>query len=351
MNILTGDRPTGRLHIGHFVGSLRERVRIQNQENYDNFFIMIADSQALTDNYGNPQKVSDNLLEVMIDYLSVGLDPNKITFLIQSKIPALPELFSYFMNIVKLPRLLRNPTIKNEIKDRGYSEKSGLPVGFVNYPISQAADILGFKSNLVPVGEDQLPMLEQAREIAKSFNTLYDKEVFPLPNPITPKNKVCARLPGIDGNSKMSKSLNNCIYISDDSKTLKEKINKMYTDPLHIKISDPGHVEGNIVFVYLDAFCEKRHLEKYLPEYKSLDEIKGHYEHGGLGDSVLKKLLFNILDEILTPFREKRKYYEEHKNLVIKYLIDGTRKANEFINKTMVEVKQTMGIDYFDDLI
>lgn len=348
INILTGDRPTGRLHIGHYVGSLRERIKLQNESNYDNFFIMIADSQALTDNFGNPQKVSDNLLEVMIDYLSVGLDPNKITFFIQSKISALPELFTYFMNLVKLPRLLRNPTIKNEIKDRGYSETVGIPVGFINYPISQAADILGFKANYVPVGEDQLPMLEQAREIAKSFNLTY-KQVFNLPEAILPKNKVCARLPGIDGNSKMSKSLNNCIYLSDDSKTLKEKVNKMYTDPLHININDPGHIEGNIVFTYLDAFCENSHLTKYLPQYNSLDELKQHYEKGGLGDSVVKKLLFNILDEILEPFRQKRKYYEEHKDIVINYLKEGTKKANNYINETLKEVKDAIGINYFND--
>ena len=347
INVLTGDRPTGRLHIGHYVGSLRERVKIQDEMKYDNFFIMIADSQALTDNYGNPQKVTENLLEVMIDYLSVGLDPQKVTFFIQSSIAALPELFCYFMNLVKLPRLLRNPTIKNEIKDRGYSEKIGLPVGFVNYPISQAADILGFKATIVPVGEDQLPMLEQAREIAKTFNALY-KEIFPMPEPITPKNKVCARLPGIDGSSKMSKSLHNCIYLSDDSKTLKEKVNKMYTDPLHIRIEDPGHIEGNIVFTYLDAFCENRHLEKYLPQYKNLTQIKEHYQRGGLGDSVIKKLLFNILNETLTPFREKRKYYEEHKDLVIDYLKSGTQVANNFINETMREVKKAMGLNYFD---
>lgn len=349
INILTGDRPTGRLHIGHFVGSLRERVRLQNEGKFDNYYIMIADAQALTDNYGNPQKVSDNLLEVMIDYLSVGLDPNKVTFFIQSKIPALPELCSYFMNLVKLPRLMRNPTVKSESKDRGFSG-TGLPVGFVNYPISQAADILGFKTNLVPVGDDQLPMIEQAREIAKSFNSIY-AEVFPMPEAILPKNKTCARLPGIDGNAKMSKSSNNCIYISDDSKTLKEKINKMYTDPLHININDPGHIEGNIVFTYLDAFCEKEHFSKYLPEYKNLSELKAHYKRGGLGDSKIKKFLFAILDETLTPFREKRAYYESHKELVVGYLVDGTRRANAFISKTLAEAKHAMGIDYYDDQI
>lgn len=350
INILSGDRPTGKLHIGHYVGSLRERVRIQNEGKYDNFFILIADVQALTDNYGNPQKVRDNLLEVMLDYLSVGLDPNKITFFIQSKVPALTELFTYFMNLVRLPRLMRNPTVKSETNERGYNS-TGLPVGFVNYPISQAADILGFKANFVPVGEDQLPMLEQAREIAKSFNTVY-ADVFPIPEPILPKNKVCARLPGIEGvDAKMSKSLNNCIYLSDDSKTLKEKINKMYTDPLHININDPGHVEGNVVFVYLDAFCEKQHLEKYLPQYKSLDEIKEHYKRGGLGDSVLKKLLFNVLDEILSVFRERRQYYENHQELVEQYLIEGTKRANAFINKTLAEAKHAMGIDYFDGKI
>ena len=348
INILTGDRPTGKLHLGHFVGSLKERVNLMNNKTFDNFFVMIADAQALTDNFGNPQKVRENILEVMLDYLSVGLDPQKVTFFVQSYIPALTEITTYFMNLVTLPRLLRNPTIKSEIKLRGYSESQGLPVGFINYPISQASDILGFKANLVPVGEDQLPMLEQAREICRSFNSTY-KEIFPMPEPIVPSNKLCARLPGIDGDAKMSKSLNNCIYISDDSKTVKEKINKMYTDPNHIKVSDPGRIEGNIVFIYLDVFCEEKHFEKFLPEYKNLDELKQHYTRGGLGDVKVKNFLYSILEELLNPFRERRKYYEENIEKVFEILKQGTEKANKFIAPTLNEVKNAIGIDYFQD--
>lgn len=349
INILTGDRPTGKLHIGHYVGSLRERVRIQNEGKYDNLFVMIADSQALTDNAGNPQKVRDNVLQVMLDYLSVGLDPNKTIFFVQSHISALNELTMYYMNLVTLPRLLRNPTVKSEIAFRGYDDSSkGVPVGFVNYPISQAADITAFKAKFVPVGEDQLPMIEQTREIVKSFNSTY-KEVLVLPEPVVPKNKVCCRLPGIDGNAKMSKSLNNCIYLSDDSQTLKSKIKKMYTDPSHIKISDPGHIEGNIVFTYLDAFCVEEHFKLFLPQYENLNQLKEHYKKGGLGDVTIKNFLFSILDSILTPIRERRKYYENNIEQVYKILYEGSEKAKQFADNTLLEVKQAMGINYFND--
>ena len=349
INILTGDRPTGRLHIGHFVGSLRERVRIQNEDNYDNMFVMIADSQALTDNAGNPQKVRDNIKEVLLDYLSVGLVPDKTTFFIQSQIPALTELTMYYSNLVSLPRLLRNPTVKAEIKFRGFDDSTkGVPVGFATYPISQAADITAFKAKLVPVGEDQLPMIEQTREIVHSFNTTY-AEVLVTPEPVVPTNKACCRLPGIDGNAKMSKSLGNCVYLSDDTDTIKAKIRKMYTDPTHIKVTDPGHVEGNVVFTYLDAFCQDEHFAKYLPQYNNLDELKSAYQRGGLGDVVIKNLLFNILEEVLTPIRERRKYYEQNMPLVLDIIKEGTAKANAFAEATLQDVKKAMNIDYFND--
>ena len=349
INILTGDRPTGRLHIGHFVGSLRERVRIQNEGNYDNMFVMIADSQALTDNAGNPQKVRDNIKEVLLDYLSVGLVPDKTTFFIQSQIPALTELTMYYSNLVSLPRLLRNPTVKAEIKFRGFDDSTkGVPVGFATYPISQAADITAFKAKLVPVGEDQLPMIEQTREIVHSFNTTY-AEVLVTPEPVVPTNKACCRLPGIDGNAKMSKSLGNCVYLSDDTDTIKAKIRKMYTDPTHIKVTDPGHVEGNVVFTYLDAFCQDEHFAKYLPQYNNLDELKSAYQRGGLGDVVIKNLLFNILEEVLTPIRERRKYYEQNMPLVLDIIKEGTAKANAFAEATLQDVKKAMNIDYFND--
>lgn len=349
INILTGDRPTGRLHIGHFVGSLRERVRIQNEEKYSNLFVMIADSQALTDNAGNPQKVRDNVLNVMLDYLSVGLDPNKTTFFVQSYITALPELTMYYMNLVSLPRLLRNPTVKAEIAFRGFDNSAkGVPVGFATYPISQAADITAFKAKYVPVGEDQLPMIEQTREIVKSFNSIYG-EVLVTPEPIVPNNRVCCRLPGIDGNAKMSKSLNNCIYLSDNSATVKSKIRSMYTDPNHIKVSDPGKIEGNTVFTYLDAFCEEKHFVEFLPEYKNLDELKNKYKAGGLGDMTIKNFLYNVLESILNPIRERRAYYENNLDLVFEILKRGSEKAQLFANQTLYEVKNVMGINYFND--
>src|SRR5574344_282753 len=269
--ILTGDRPTGRLHIGHYVGSLKQRLLLQNEGNYDEMLIMIADTQALTDNFGNPQKVRNNILEVMIDYLSIGLDPNKVTMFVQSSVRALPELTMYYMNLVTLPRVLRNPTIKSEIKLRGFDDNNGgIPVGFANYPISQASDITAFKANIIPVGDDQLPMIEQAREIVRSFNSTYG-EVLIEPNPKLPDNETCLRLPGIDGKAKMSKSLGNCIYLSDDKDTIAKKIKQMYTDPTHIKLEDPGHIEGNVVFTYLDALSTEEHFKKYLPEYNNLD--------------------------------------------------------------------------------
>jgi len=348
--ILTGDRPTGKLHIGHYVGSLKQRVLLQEKKEFDKMFIMIADTQALTDNYGTPQKVRDNIIEVMLDYLSVGLTPNEVIFFIQSEIKALPELTTYYMNLVTLSRLLRNPTVKSEIKFRGFdNEKKGIPVGFANYPISQAADITAFKANIIPVGEDQLPMLEQAREIVNSFNNTYNTNVLVMPEPLIPANKICSRLPGIDGNAKMSKSLNNCIYLSDDSETVKKKIRSMYTDPNHIKITDPGKVEGNIVFTYLDAFSKEEHFSKYLPEYKNLEELKEHYQKGGLGDIKIKNFLTEIMEEMLEPIRERRKYYEQRIPEVIEILKNGTEIANNVANNTLKEVKEAMGIDYLNN--
>ena len=348
--ILTGDRPTGRLHIGHFVGSLKERVKLQNEGNYDKLFIMIADAQALTDNSGTPQKVRDNVIEVMLDYLSVGLTPDKTTFFVQSEIKALPELTAYYMNLVTLPRLLRNPTVKSEIAMRGFdSDSHGIPVGFANYPISQAADITAFKANLIPVGDDQLPMIEQTREIVKSFNHTYNCDVLVYPKEKLPENDTCRRLPGIDGNAKMSKSLGNCIYLADSEEELKTKVKKMYTDPTHINIDDPGHVEGNMVFTYLDALCTDDHFKKYLPDYKNLDELKEHYTNGGLGDSKIKNFLFEVINDTLKPVREKRAYYENRIDEVYNMLKEGTKIANEVADNTLKEVKDAIGINYFDN--
>ncbi len=345
MTILTGERPTGNLHLGHYVGSLKERIRIQNEEKYDDIFIMIADMQALTDNSGNPMKVRNNVMEVMLDYLSVGLDPKKITFLIQSTITALPELTMYYMNLVTMARLLRNPTVKDEIKERGM--ENSLPVGFANYPISQAADITAFKATTVPVGIDQMPVIEQTREIVKTFNATY-KEVLVMPSGVVPKSEKEARLPGIDGASKMSKSSGNCIYLKDDSTTVKEKVFKMYTDPNHIKVEDPGKIEGNMVFTYLDVFSNPTHFEKYLKEYKDLNELKEAYKKGGVGDIKIKTFLYNILEELLTPFRTRRKYYEERLPEVVEILKQGNEKANKVANNTLKEVKQAIGLNYFD---
>ena len=347
--ILTGDRPTGNLHIGHYVGSLKQRVELQNKGDYDKLLIMIADAQALTDNSGNPQKVINNVMEVMLDYLSVGLDPEKVTFFIQSEIRALPELTAYYMNLVTLPRLLRNPTVKSEIQQRGYdSETRGIPVGFANYPISQAADITAFKATIVPVGEDQLPMLEQAREIVKSFNTTYNCETLVMPKPVLPENEVCLRLPGTDGNAKMSKSLGNCIYLKDDSETLKQKVMSMYTDPDHIKIEDPGKIEGNTVFTYLDAFATDDDFKNYLPEFENLEDLKNHYKQGGVGDMKIKKFLFTILDNLLAPIREKRIKLENNKDEIMNILKEGTLFANKLADETLKEVKESIGINYFN---
>lgn len=342
--ILTGDRPTGRLHLGHFVGSLKERVRIQNEEKYDDLFLMIADAQALTDNFDNPKKVRENVLEVAIDYLSVGIDPNKSTIFIQSEVSELTELCFYYMNLVTVSRLQRNPTVKNEIKQKDFNKS--IPTGFLCYPISQAADITAFKTNLVPVGEDQLPMIEQTNEIVTAFNRIYGETLVNC-KAVLSKNSLEQRLPGLDGNAKMSKSLGNCIYLSDSSEELKKKVMSMYTDPNHIKVEDPGKIEGNMVFTYLDVFSSEELIQKY-SDYRNLDEIKSHYKKGGLGDVKIKILLFNIIDEILTPIREKRKYYENHIDEVKEILRKGTLKARKTARETLKEVKESIGINYFD---
>ena len=343
--ILTGDRPTGKLHLGHYIGSLKNRVALQNEGNYDEMYLMIADSQALTDNFDNPKKVRDNIINVALDYLSVGIDPKKVNIFIQSQIPALTELSFYYMNLVTVSRLQRNPTVKNEIKEKSF-EKS-IPVGFFCYPISQAADITAFKANIIPVGNDQLPMLEQTNEIVSSFNRIYGETLVPC-KAILNENKIAQRLPGLDGNAKMSKSLNNGIYLSDPSDVIYKKVMSMYTDPNHIKVEDPGKVEGNMVFTYLDVFSSDEQISKY-SEYKTLDEMKKAYEKGGLGDVKIKKVLYNVLDEILSPIREKRKYYEEHLDEVYNILKEGTNKANEKANKTLKEVKKAIMIDFFEE--
>lgn len=343
--ILTGDRPTGKLHLGHYIGSLKNRVVLQNEGNYDEMYLMIADSQALTDNFDNPKKVRDNIINVALDYLSVGIDPKKVNIFIQSQIPALTELSFYYMNLVTVSRLQRNPTVKNEIKEKSF-EKS-IPVGFFCYPISQAADITAFKANIIPVGNDQLPMLEQTNEIVSSFNRIYGETLVPC-KAILNENKIAQRLPGLDGNAKMSKSLNNGIYLSDSSDVIYKKVMSMYTDPNHIKVEDPGKVEENMVFTYLDVFSSDEQISKY-SEYRTLDEMKKAYEKGGLGDVKIKKVLYNILEEILSPIREKRKYYEEHLDEVYSILKEGTTKANEKANKTLKEVKKAIMIDFFEE--
>ena len=344
--ILTGDRPTGRLHVGHYVGSLRRRVELQNSGEYEKIFIMIADAQALTDNFENPEKVRQNIIEVALDYLSVGLDPAKSNLFIQSQIPELTELTFYYMNLVTLSRLERNPTVKTEIKLRNF--ETSIPVGFLCYPISQAADITAFKATTVPVGEDQLPMLEQTKEIVRKFNSIYD-DVLVEPEVLLPDNAACLRLPGTDGKAKMSKSLGNCIYLADDPKEVQKKIMSMYTDPLHLRIEDPGHLEGNAVFTYLDAFCKPEHFERYLPEYAGLDELKAHYQRGGLGDVKIKKFLNKIIQEELEPIRVRRKEYEKDIAAVYDILKAGTEAARETAAQTMDEVKKAMKIDYFND--
>ena len=343
--ILTGERPTGPLHIGHYVGALRKRVEMQNTGDYE-IFVLIADLQALTDNFSNPEKIRENILEVTLDNLAVGIDPEKVTFVVQSQIPALYELPMFYANLVSQARLERNPTVKSEIKLRGFDKS--IPAGFVNYPISQAADITAFKATHVPVGDDQLPMIEQTREIVETFNRVY-KEVLVMPQAVLPDNETCKRLPGTDGNAKMGKSLGNCIYLKDDEETIKKKVMSMYTDPDHIKVEDPGQVEGNIVFTYLDCFATDKDFEKYLPEYKNLDELKKHYQNGGLGDVVIKKFLNNVMQDVLRPIREKRKYYEERKEEVYNMLEEHAKKATLYTNEVLKEVKSVIGINYFED--
>ena len=344
--ILTGDRPTGRLHIGHYVGSLKRRVELQNSGEFKNIYIMIADAQALTDNFDNPEKVRQNIMEVALDYLSVGLNPELSTIFIQSMITELTELTFYYMNLVTLARLQLNPTVKSEIQMRDF--KSSIPVGFLCYPISQAADITAFKADVIPVGEDQLPMIEQTREIVRKFNHIYD-EVLVEPKALLPDNQVCMRLPGIDGKAKMSKSLGNCIYLSDSAEDVQKKIMSMYTDPTHLKVTDPGHVEGNTVFTYLDAFCKPEHFERYWNEYASLDEVKEHYTRGGLGDVKVKRFLNSIVNEELEPIRARRKEYEQDLGAVYEILKAGTANAKEVAAATLAEVKQAMKLNYFDN--
>lgn len=333
--ILTGDRPTGKLHLGHFVGSLRERARLQNSGEFDKIFIMIADAQALTDHAGTPAAVRENIFNVALDYLSVGLEPEKSTMFIQSQIAELFELTAYYLNVVTVSRLERNPTVKNEIAQKGF--ETSIPAGFLCYPVSQAADITAFDANIVPVGEDQAPMLEQTREIVRKINELYG-DVLIEPEILLPQNKICCRLPGVDGKAKMSKTLGNCIYLSDDEKTVAAKVKEMYTDPLHIKVSDPGHVEGNVVFTYLDAFCK---------DEKTVAEMKEHYQRGGLGDVKVKKFLLEVLEEILTPIRERRAEYEKNPDEVWKMLERGTFTAREKAAEVLGRLKHAMKIDYF----
>ena len=355
--ILTGDRPTGRLHLGHFVGSLRRRVELQNSGLYDRIFIMIADAQALTDNADNPEKVRQNIIEVALDYLSVGLDPAKSTLFIQSQVPELCELAFYYMNLVSVQRLQRNPTVKAEIQMRGFAEgavegdttqRQGIPVGFFTYPISQASDITAFRATTVPVGEDQEPMIEQTREIVHKFNSVYGPTLT-MPEILLPDNAACLRLPGTDGKAKMSKSLGNCIYLSDTAEEVRKKVMGMYTDPDHLRVEDPGKVEGNTVFTYLDAFSRPEHFAKYLPEYASLDEMKDHYRRGGLGDVKVKRLLIAILNETLDPIRERRHAYEARIGEVYDILREGSIKARAAAAATLADVRRAMKIDYFDD--
>jgi len=344
--ILTGDRPTGRLHLGHYVGSLRQRIELQNSGEYDEIYIMIADAQALTDNMENPEKVRQNIVEVALDYLSCGLDPEKSTIHIQSQIPELFELTAYYMNLVTVSRLQRNPTVKAEIQLRNF--EASIPVGFLAYPISQAADITAFKATTVPVGEDQQPMLEQTREIVRKFNSIYGETLIE-PETLLPDNKACLRLPGIDGKAKMSKSLGNCIYLSDSEEEVRKKVMSMFTDPNHLRVSDPGQVEGNPVFIYLDAFCRDEQFERYLPEYKNLDEMKAHYRRGGLGDVKVKKFLNAVLQEELEPIRKKRREFEKDIPYVYEILRKGTEKAREVAASTLADVKRAMKINYFED--
>lgn len=344
--ILTGDRPTGNLHVGHYVGSLAERVKLQNSGKYDEIYIMIADAQALTDNAEHPEKVRQNIMEVALDYLACGLDPEKVNIFIQSMVPELTELTFYYMNLVTVSRVQRNPTVKSEIQMRGF--ESSIPVGFFCYPISQAADITAFRATCVPVGEDQMPMIEQCREIVHSFNRIYG-ETLTDPKIMLPSNTACLRLPGTDGKAKMSKSLGNCIYLADDEKTVRTKIMSMFTDPDHIRIEDPGKLEGNTVFTYLDAFCTDEHFAEFLPEYSNLDELKAHYTRGGLGDVKVKKFLNNVMQSILGPMRERRAYWEARKPEVYEILKKGSEAAERKAAETLADVRAAMKINYFDD--
>ena len=355
--ILTGDRPTGKLHLGHFVGSLRRRVELQNSGEFERIFIMIADAQALTDNADNPDKVRQNIIEVALDYLSCGLDPEKSILFIQSQIPELCELAFYYMNLVTVQRLQRNPTVKTEIKMRGFSEEAtegdttqrqGIPVGFFTYPISQASDITAFKATTVPAGIDQEPMIEQTREIVHKFNSVYG-ETLVEPEILLPNNSACMRLPGTDGKAKMSKSLGNCIYLSDSAEDVRKKVMTMYTDPNHLRVEDPGQVEGNTVFTYLDAFSTPEHFEKYLPDYASLDELKDHYRRGGLGDVKVKRFLIAVLNEILEPIRERRHHFEQNIEEVYRMLEEGSAKARAAAAETLNDVRNAMRINYFGD--
>ena len=343
--ILTGDRPTGRLHVGHYVGSLKERVRLQSEGRYDEIYIMIADAQALTDNAEHPEKVRENILNVALDYLACGLDPEKCTFLIQSMIPELTELTFYYMNLVTVSRVQRNPTVKSEIQQRNF--EASVPVGFFCYPISQAADITAFRATAVPVGEDQLPMLEQCREIVRSFNRVYGETLIE-PEIVLPENQACLRLPGIDGKAKMSKSLGNCIYLSERPEDIKTKVMSMYTDPTHLRREDPGHTKDNPVFIYLEAFCRPDHFAEFLPEYSGLDELKAHYERGGLGDVTVKKFLNHVLQTELRPIRERREAWETRLPDVLEILKSGSQKARETAAATLRDVRHAMKIDYFD---
>lgn len=344
--ILTGDRPTGRLHIGHYVGSLRRRVELQNESDFKKMFVFIADAQALTDNIDNPEKVRQNVIEVALDYLACGLDPEKVTLFIQSQIPELCELSFYFMDLVSVSRLQRNPTVKTEIQMRGF--ESSIPVGFFTYPISQAADITAFRATTVPAGEDQKPMIEQATEIVRRFNYIYG-ETLVEPAIMLPNNAACLRLPGTDGKAKMSKSLGNCIYLSETADEVQKKVMSMYTDPEHIHVADPGHIEGNTVFTYLDAFCRPEHFERYWNEYANLDEVKAHYQRGGLGDMKVKRFLNNILQEELEPIRARRKEYEKDIPAIYDMLKKGCEEAREVAAQTLADVRRAMKIDYFND--
>lgn len=344
--ILSGDRPTGRLHIGHYVGSLKRRVELQNAGDFKQMFIFIADAQALTDNIDNPEKVRQNVIEVALDYLAVGLDPSKITIFIQSQIPELCELSFYFMDLVSVSRLQRNPTVKTEIQMRGFEQS--IPVGFFTYPISQAADITAFRATHVPAGEDQKPMIEQATEIVRRFNYIYGSTLVE-PHILLPQNAVCCRLPGIDGKAKMSKSLGNCIYLADTAKEVKQKVMSMYTDPQHIHVEDPGHLEGNTVFTYLDAFCKTEHFASYWSEYQNLDEVKEHYQRGGLGDMKVKKFLHKILEEELSPIRERRAEFAKDIPTVYQMLQKGSEQARNVAANTLSDVRRAMKIDYFSD--